>query len=137
MSADIVIYNPPTQFPPGPTLESLHASWACSWRSSHALHCHSICQLLPRHIAPLQTCNSSHQLRCHHDPSPTSIALRALQPQVLQMRQGVNMRVNLKERGDCFGEVSLMYSCPRNATVAATTDAVVWVLERDVFRWGA
>jgi CRP-like cAMP-binding protein len=55
-------------------------------------------------------------------------------PQVLQMRQGVNMRVNLKERGDCFGEVSLMYSCPRNATVAATTDAVVWVLERDVFR---
>lgn len=51
------------------------------------------------------------------------------------MRQGVNMRVNLKELGDCFGEVSLMYSCPRNATVAATTDAVVWVLERDVFRW--
>jgi cGMP-dependent protein kinase 2 len=50
------------------------------------------------------------------------------------MRQGVNMRVNLKECGDCFGEVSLMYSCPRNATVAATTDAVVWVLERDVFR---
>jgi len=51
----------------------------------------------------------------------------------------VNFRVNLKERGDCFGEVSLMYSCPRTATVAATTDAVVWVLDRETFRcarWG-
>jgi len=44
------------------------------------------------------------------------------------------MRVNVKERGDVFGEVSLLYNCPRTATVAATTDAVVWVLERDVFR---
>lgn len=55
--------------------------------------------------------------------------------EVLQKRQGVNFRVNLKERGDCFGEVSLMYSCPRTATVAATTDAVVWVLDRDTFRY--
>ncbi|KIY94555.1 cAMP-dependent protein kinase regulatory subunit [Monoraphidium neglectum] len=55
--------------------------------------------------------------------------------EVLQKRQGVNFRVNLKERGDCFGEVSLMYSCPRTATVAATTDAVVWVLDRDTFRF--
>lgn len=54
--------------------------------------------------------------------------------QVLQRRQGVNLRVNLKERGDVFGELALMYNCPRTATVAATTDAVVWVLERDVFR---
>ncbi len=54
---------------------------------------------------------------------------------MLQKRQGVNFRVNLKERGDCFGEVSLMYSCPRTATVAATTDAVVWVLDRDVCRY--
>jgi len=44
------------------------------------------------------------------------------------------MRVNVKEAGDVFGEVSLLYSCPRTATVAATTDAVVWVLERDMFR---
>lgn len=44
------------------------------------------------------------------------------------------MRVNLKEPGDCFGELSLIYSCPRSATVAATTDATVWVLDRDVFR---
>jgi cGMP-dependent protein kinase 2 len=44
------------------------------------------------------------------------------------------MRVNMKERGDVFGEISLMYNSARTATVAATTDAVVWVLERDVFR---
>ncbi|KIY99242.1 protein kinase, cGMP-dependent [Monoraphidium neglectum] len=56
--------------------------------------------------------------------------------EVLERRKGVNMRVNIKERGDVFGEVSLLYNCPRTATVAATTDAVVWVLERDVFRWG-
>lgn len=47
------------------------------------------------------------------------------------------MRVNTKEAGDVFGEVALMYNCPRTATVAATTNAVVWVLERDVFRWAA
>lgn len=54
--------------------------------------------------------------------------------QVLQRRQGVNFRVNLKERGDVFGELALMYNSARSATVAATTEAVVWVLERDVFR---
>lgn len=54
--------------------------------------------------------------------------------QVLQRRQGVNVRVNLKDKGDVFGELALMYNCARTATVAATTDAVVWVLERDVFK---
>ena len=55
--------------------------------------------------------------------------------EVLERRPGgVNMRVNTKERGDVFGEVSLMYSCPRTATVAATADSVVYVLERDAFR---
>jgi CRP-like cAMP-binding protein len=57
-----------------------------------------------------------------------------LRSQVLQRRQGQNVRVNMKDRGDCFGEISLMYDCPRSATVAATTDAVVWVLDRAVFR---
>jgi CRP-like cAMP-binding protein len=53
---------------------------------------------------------------------------------VLERRQGLNFRVNMKARGDTFGEVSLMYNVPRSATVAATRDAVVWVLERDQFR---
>ncbi|KXZ52398.1 hypothetical protein GPECTOR_9g442 [Gonium pectorale] len=55
--------------------------------------------------------------------------------EVLQMRQGQNVRVNIKERGDCFGEISLMYDSPRTATVAATMDAVVWALDRQVFRF--
>ena len=54
--------------------------------------------------------------------------------EVLEQRQGVMMRVNMKERGDCFGEISLMYDFPRSATVAATTDATVWVLTRETTR---
>ncbi len=53
---------------------------------------------------------------------------------MLQKRQGQNVRVNMKEQGDVFGEISLMYDSPRTATVAATMDAVVWVLDRQVFR---
>lgn len=54
--------------------------------------------------------------------------------EVLQRRKGVNIRVNMKRRGDTFGEVALMFNCPRSATVAATQNSVVWVLEREVFR---
>lgn len=54
--------------------------------------------------------------------------------EVLQLRRGVNVRVNMKGPGQVFGEVALMYDTPRTATVAATRDSVVWVLERDVFR---
>ena len=54
--------------------------------------------------------------------------------EILETRGGVNMRVNTKGEGDVFGEVSLMYSSPRNATVAATGKSTVFVLERAVFR---
>jgi hypothetical protein len=102
------------------------------------LVCTAVCQCLLHWPTPslapvfILTCWSlpSFLLHCL-DSCPAAILTHT---QVLQKRQGVSFRVNMKERGDCFGEVSLMYSCPRTATVAATTDATVWVLHRDVFR---
>eukprot|EP00798_Chlamydomonas_sp_ICE-L_P014176 gene14176-20143_t len=55
--------------------------------------------------------------------------------EIIQKRQGQNVRVNTKGHGDCFGEISLMYDCPRSATMASTTDSVVWVLDRALFRY--
>jgi len=39
-----------------------------------------------------------------------------------------------KHSGQCVGEVALMFDQPRNATVVAEGDSVVWELSRDVFR---
>jgi cAMP-dependent protein kinase regulator len=35
--------------------------------------------------------------------------------------------------GDVFGELALMYSCPRKASVVATTEGTCWKLDRDTF----
>ncbi|GFR52827.1 hypothetical protein Agub_g15453, partial [Astrephomene gubernaculifera] len=68
------------------------------------------------------------------DAATKLFVVRSGKFEVLERRKDVMFKVNTKERGDVFGEISLMYDCPRSATVAATTDASVWVLERDVFR---
>ena len=41
--------------------------------------------------------------------------------EVFEERHGSNMLVNRKEVGDSFGELGLLYSTPRSATVQATT----------------
>eukprot|EP00747_Dinoflagellata_sp_TGD_P208267 gnl/TRDRNA2_/TRDRNA2_81783_c0_seq1.p1 gnl/TRDRNA2_/TRDRNA2_81783_c0~~gnl/TRDRNA2_/TRDRNA2_81783_c0_seq1.p1 ORF type:complete len:375 (-),score=79.15 gnl/TRDRNA2_/TRDRNA2_81783_c0_seq1:25-1149(-) len=35
--------------------------------------------------------------------------------------------------GSMFGELALLYNCPRAATVTATSDSVVWSIDRDTF----
>ena len=35
--------------------------------------------------------------------------------------------------GEGFGELALLYNCPRAATIKATVDSKVWRLDRDTF----
>jgi cGMP-dependent protein kinase len=46
-----------------------------------------------------------------------------------------DVKVGTYERGGCFGELALLYDSPRAASIVATTDATVWEVARDVFRY--
>jgi len=41
----------------------------------------------------------------------------------------------LETAGRAFGEVSLVYNCPRTASVVARQDSQLWSIDRDTFNW--
>lgn len=53
---------------------------------------------------------------------------------VLSRRNGVDVKVNSKSRGDIFGEISLLFESPRTASVVSASGGTVWVLNRARFR---
>lgn len=44
------------------------------------------------------------------------------------------LKVTSYERGGSFGELALMYNAPRAATIIATSESVLWALDRVTFR---
>ena len=53
---------------------------------------------------------------------------------VLSRRNGVDVKVNSKSRGDIFGEISLLFESPRTASVVSASGGTVWELNRARFR---
>jgi len=53
----------------------------------------------------------------------------------LDLRNGQPPRMVKKyEPGESFGELALMYNCPRAATIIAKTDSHLWAMDRMTFR---
>lgn len=53
---------------------------------------------------------------------------------ILISRDGKEKNVGEIKPGGSFGELALMYQCPRAATVVAKTDVVLWAVDRHTFR---
>ncbi len=49
--------------------------------------------------------------------------------------RGFAVQVASRGPGDSFGELALLYNCPRAATVKASGPARVWALDRITFRY--
>ncbi|TYZ60991.1 hypothetical protein PybrP1_005346 [[Pythium] brassicae (nom. inval.)] len=45
-----------------------------------------------------------------------------------------NELVGKYSNGDAFGELALLYNCPRAATIRATSGCILWTVERTMFR---
>jgi len=52
---------------------------------------------------------------------------------VIKTAEGEEKVVKTCESGDVFGELALLYNCPRAASVDATEKSVLWQLDRDTF----
>jgi len=52
---------------------------------------------------------------------------------IMQDEIGEEKVVKTCEPGDAFGELALMYNCPRAASVESTTDGTFWKLDRETF----
>lgn len=53
---------------------------------------------------------------------------------VFKKIEGEDKKVFAYDEKGSFGELALMYNCPRMATVKATTDGVLWAVDRMTFR---
>lgn len=47
---------------------------------------------------------------------------------------GTKTKVGQYDNTGSFGELALMYNCPRAATIEAATDGVLWAMDRETFR---
>eukprot|EP00933_Yihiella_yeosuensis_P023713 TRINITY_DN1845_c0_g2_i1.p1 TRINITY_DN1845_c0_g2~~TRINITY_DN1845_c0_g2_i1.p1 ORF type:complete len:432 (+),score=136.34 TRINITY_DN1845_c0_g2_i1:136-1296(+) len=52
---------------------------------------------------------------------------------VIKMPDGTEKAVKTCEAGDVFGELALLYNCPRAASVVVKESCVLWQLDRDTF----
>merc|ERR1719277_2494295 len=52
--------------------------------------------------------------------------------EVIAADKSDNLALRLRT-GDAFGELALLYKCPRKATVRATRNSRLWVLTREEF----
>jgi len=50
-----------------------------------------------------------------------------------KMEDGTEKVVKTCEPGDCFGELALLYNCPRAASVDSKSKCVLWQLDRETF----
>ena len=53
--------------------------------------------------------------------------------ELIEQVEGGVSKARVYARGDAFGEVALVFGSPSAATITATTDVRVWILERNVY----
>lgn len=52
---------------------------------------------------------------------------------IIKLADGTEKIVKTCEAGDVFGELALLYNCPRAASVEASEKCILWQLDRDTF----